>query len=71
LIQINGDDLALRAYQPRDEHRHITHSAADIEHPHSGRNSSNTKKVVRGRRQYPRLPNQPLVFAICMAKNVI
>jgi hypothetical protein len=63
--------LALRAYELGDEHRHIAHPAADIEHPHSGHNASIPKETLRCGRQYPRLPNRPILLAIRMAKDVV
>jgi hypothetical protein len=71
LIQIDGGDPALGAYELCDEHRHVAHPAADVQHPHPRNNSSIAKEMLCRRRQHPSLPNQPEPLAIRMAENVI
>ena len=54
-----------------DQHRDVAHPATDVEDSHSRRNSGVAKETVRSGRQHLRLPDQPELFTLRMAENVI
>lgn len=70
-MQINGDDPAGGTHELCNEHRHVAHTATDVQHAHSRHNSSIAKETLRRRRQHPSLPNQSELLAIRIAENVV
>ena len=52
-------------------HGDIAHSRTKVEHPIPVANACLTKKSLGERRDAGRLPEQPLLFAVCITEGVI